>query len=247
LNLQQYDILSIESAGDGAASPSTSGTDYDLHFVPPANDTAVMISFDLLSFNPEDAAEAELMLDSVTVDRFALDVLSPSIVVQDYRFDLTTDGWTSGGTSLIFTPPEYIHSNGGLEIRCITNTNTFGYWSSNPVDLAIEPNKLYQGTFEVRTDIDKTVLVPEMRLRFNTGDLQASRMLGITSAGDGANSPGTTNMTYDQLYFLPPTNCVGAGLIVSFDVLNFSPDDIPDASLILDRVTIATLSVPALP
>jgi hypothetical protein len=56
-----------------------------------------------------------------------------------------------------------------------------------------------------------------------------------------------TNTTYDRLYFLPPANCVGEDLIVSFDILNFNPDDAAEASLILDRATIETISPPASP
>ncbi|MBA7476467.1 hypothetical protein ES707_11853 [subsurface metagenome] len=247
LNLQQYDVLSIESAGDGAASPAVTGTDYDLYFVPPANDTAAMLAFDLLNFNPGDAAAAELSLDTVTVDRFALDSLSTPTVVQDYTFELSQDGWTTGGAPIVFTSPQYIHSAGALQLRATTNTNTFGFWGNHPADITIEANKLYRGTFEIRTDVTNPVLVPEMRLRFNVGNLQASHTFGIASAGDAANSPGTTNTTYDRLYLLPPANCVGEGLLISFDILNFNPDDAPTASLILDRAIIETLSPSASP
>ncbi len=247
LNLQQYDVLSIESAGDGGASPAASGTDYDLYFVPPANDTAAMLAFDLLNFNPNDAATAELSLDTVTVDRFALDSLSTPTVVQDYTFELSQDGWTTGGAPIAFSSPQYIYSSGALELRAITNTNTFGFWGNHPADITIEADKLYRGTFEIRTDVTNPALVPEMRLRYNTGNLQASHTFGISSAGDGANSPGTTNTTYDRLYFLPPANCVGEDLLVSFDILNFNPGDVSTASLILDRAIIETLSPPASP
>ncbi len=247
LNLQQYDVLSIESAGDGGASPAVLGTDYDLYFVPPANDTAAMLAFDLLNFNPSDAAVAELSLDTVTVDRFALDSLPTPTVVQDYTFDTSADGWTTGGAPIAFTSPQYIHSAGALELRATTNTNTFGLWGTHPADITIDANKLYRGTFEVRTNVTNPVLVPEMRLRYNTGNFQASHTFGISSAGDGANSPGTTNTTYDRLYFLPPANCVGEDLLVSFDILHFNPGDAPTASLILDRAIIETLSPPGLP
>jgi len=69
--------------------------------------------------------------------------------------------------------------------------------------------------------VTNPALVPEMRMRYNIGNLQASHMFGIASAGDGANSPSITNTTYDRLYFLPPANCVGKGLIVSFDITQF--------------------------
>jgi Tol biopolymer transport system component len=247
LNLQQYDVLSIESAGSGAASPGPSGTDYDLYFVVPPNDISVMLAFDLLNFNPDDAAEAELALDTVTVDRFALDSLPPATVVKDYTFELTTDGWTTSGAPLFFSAPQYRHTAGALELRSITNTNTFGYWVNDPADITIQADRLYRGTFEVRTDLSNPSLVPEMRLRFNVGNLQASQTFGISSAGDGANSPGTTTTTYDRLYFLPPANCVGENLNVSFDILNFNPYDAPEASLLLDRAVIETIPLPASP
>ena len=247
LNLQQYDVLSIESAGQGESSPAVAGTDYDLYFVPPSNETAVMLAFDLLNFNPNDAAVAELSLDTVSLERFALSSFPTPTVVHDYTFDVSTEGWTSGGAPTVFTPPGYIWVPGTLELRTTTNTNTFGYWGSDPVDITIEADRLYRVILEVRTDVTSTAQVPEMRLRFNTGNLQASHTFGIASIGDGANSPGTTNTTYDRVYFLPPPNCVGEDLIVSFDILSFDPDDASAASLILDRAIIESLSPPALP
>ncbi len=156
-------------------------------------------------------------------------------------------GWTTGGAPIFFSAPQYIHAAGALELRALTNTNTFAYWVNTPADITIEADKLYRGTFEVRTDVTNPAQVPEMRLRFNTGNFQASHMFGITSAGDGANSPGTTNTTYDRLYFLPPPSCLGENLLVSFDMLNFSSEDAPDGSLILDRATVETLPLPTLP
>jgi hypothetical protein len=46
---------------------------------------------------------------------------------------------------------------------------------------------------------------------------------------------------------LPPASCVGEGFIVSFDILNFNPDDVATATLILDRATIETIPLPAFP
>jgi hypothetical protein len=168
-------------------------------------------------------------------------------LVRDYTFELSTDGWTTGGSPLFFGTPHYRRSAVALELRAITNTNAFGYWANNPADIVIEADRLYRGRFEVRTDLTNPALVPEMRLRFNAGNLQASHTLGITRAGYGANSPGTTNSTYDTFYFLPPASCIGQGLIVSFDILNFNPDDTTTATLILDRATIETIPLLASP
>jgi hypothetical protein len=246
-NLQQSDYLTVESSGGGGASPVPSGTDYDLYFVPPASAAFTMLSFDLLNFNPGDAAIAELALDTVLVERFPLDELSTPSVVQDYTFDLSADGWTTGGAPIVFTMPNASHADGALLLQATTNSNAFGYWQSDAADVTIEADRLYRGTFEVRTDVTDRSLVPQMRLRFNSANLQASRTLGIDSSGDGASSPGTTNTTYDQLYFLPPANSVGEGLIASFDLLNFNPADAASASLILDQATIESLAPPTVP
>jgi hypothetical protein len=246
-SLQQSDYLTIESSGNGDSSPTPSGVDYDLYFVPPSSDPHCSLAFDLLNFNPGDAAEATLSLDNVLVERFGTDSFSTPTLIRSYEFTADTDSWTSGGAPIVFTNPEFLYENGALTLRSMTNTNTFGSWSGNGTDITIAANALYRGTFEIRTDVTSQSMVPQMRLRFNTANLQASRILGIDSAGDGANSPSTANTIYDRLYFLPPANCVGEGLITSFDMLNFDPADAAAASLILDRATIESLTPPSSP
>jgi len=247
-NFQQADCLTIDSNGDGGASPTPEGTSYDLYFVPPANEQFCMLAFDLLNFNPYDAAHAELALESVLVERFALGTLDESTTITwAYDFESSQEFWSTGDGTLVFTDPEFFWADGALHLQSMTNTNTFGFWHNDPIDIIIEADRLYRGTFDVRTDEPERSLVPQMRLRFNTANLQACRSLEISSSGDGANSPGTTNTIYDRLYFLPPANCVGRGLIISFDMLNFDPDDAAEASLILDRAIIETLLPPALP
>jgi hypothetical protein len=246
-NLQQSDYLGVDSTGDGGASPVPSGTDYDLYFVPPADDTFSMLAFDLLNFTADDAANAEVSLESVIVNRFALDSLTTPTIVALYTFDTSTEGWTTGGAPAIFTPPTYNHGAGELELHSASNTNTFGYWQNNGADIVVASDRLYRGVFAIRTDVTDRSRVPELRLRFNTANLQASQTLGIDSTGDGASSPGTTSTPYDGLYFQPPANCVGEGLIVSFDLLNFDTGDAAQASFFLDSATIEALLPPPAP
>jgi hypothetical protein len=247
-NFQQADCLIIDSTGDGGASPTPEGKTYDLYFVPSGNADFCMLAFDLLNFNSYDAARAELALESVLVERFSLDTLDDyTTSILTYDFETSQEFWSPGDGGFVFTNPEFFWDEGALHLRSTTNTNTFGYWHNDPADIIIEPDRLYRGTFDVRTDESERSRVPQMRLRLNTANMQACRTLEIASSGDGANSPGTSSTPYDRLYFLPPANCVGKGLIVSFDILNFSPDDAPEASLILDRATIETFSPPAFP
>jgi hypothetical protein len=248
VNLQQSDYITIESSGDGGASPTTGGTDYDLYYVPPTNDTRTILAFDLLNFDPGDEALAGVALHRVEIDRFALGSLSAPTPVADYLFEADEEGWTSHDVAIVFTPPTFSFASGALVMQASNNTNCFGYWQNNPTDIVIGGDLLYRGTFVVRTDVTSRSAVPQMRLRFNTGNLQASRTYGVESIGTGANSPTTTNTAYSKLYFVPPVNCVGEDLIVSFDMLNFTPyEDALNGSLILDEATIETLTPPGLP
>jgi hypothetical protein len=245
--MQQSDHMTIESSYEGGASPTTSGKTYDLYFVPPTDAPHCTLALDLLNFNPEDAAVATLSLDSALVERFALDSLSTPTLVRAYDFTLSEERWTTGSAAMAFSSPEFSHDAGALVLRSITNTNTFGFWKSRFADITIARNLIYRGTFEVRTDVTNRSAVPQMWLKFDTSNLQASRTLAIESSGDGGNSPAMTNTIYDRLYFFPPQSCVGGRLIVSFGLLNFSPDDSPTASLILESATIESLTPPASP
>jgi hypothetical protein len=201
----------------------------------------------LLNFDASDAPNAEVALESVLVERFLLDTLTSPTMNRSYDFETSQQSWSTGDGQEQFCDPLFSYPGLALHLRSTTNANTFGYWHSNAVDIVVEANRLYRGRFEVRTDVTERRRVPGMRLRFNTANLQASRTLGVESIGEGASSPGTMNTTYDNLYFLPPANCVGEGLIVSFDMLNFSPDDAADGSLILDRAVIEAFNPPATP
>jgi hypothetical protein len=248
LNLQQTDYLTIESTGNGAASPTTTGTDYDLYFVPPANDINMLFSFDLLNFDPGDSASAGVSLHLVVIDRFALDSLTSPTVVHDYTFDTSADGWTSHAAAIVFTPPIFSNTGGALVLEATTNTGCFGYWQNAEGDIAIAPEVMYRGKFTVRTDVTSQSAVPQMRQRFNAGNLQASCVYGVESIEEGENSPTTTNTIYDKLYWVPPASAEGAALLVSFEMLNFTPtEDAVDGQLILDQVTVETLDIPSLP
>jgi hypothetical protein len=246
-NLLQADYLQIDSAGDGSASPTSIGTTYDLYFLPSGYVGFCMLAFDLLNFDAEDAPDAEVALESVVVERFALAALGTPTTISTHDFETSQESWSFADGRAILTDPEFFWEAGALHLLSTTNTNTFGYWHSDATDITVEADRLYRGTFEVRTDVTDRSRVPQMRLRFNTENMQVSRTLSIKSVGDGANSPGTSNTLYDMLYFMPPANCVGGGLIVSFDMLNFSPEDAAEGSLILDRAVVESLPIPISP
>jgi hypothetical protein len=245
-NLQVSDYLIVNSVGSGSLAPTDAGKDYYLYFVPPANDTTFLLACDLLNFDPTDAAQGMIGLEQVFVDRLPLDDLTTPTNAMSYMFVAGTDDWTTGGSPIVFSMPQAAYQSGALVLTSETNTNTFGFWQNDPADIIITPGVLYRGTFAVSTDLTDQSMVPEMRLRFNTTDLQASCILDVISAGDGGNSPSSTGSTY-SLYFYPDVVAPSSGLIIAFDVLNFNPADAANASLMLDSVNIETFTGTILP
>jgi hypothetical protein len=246
-NLQQYDYLGIDSTGGGDFSPGPGGDDYELYFISLSAAGTVSLAFDVLNFNPEDAPDATVSLDSVIVNRYAFDTLSTPVLVRRYDFTLGADGWTTGGAPIVFSMPGALWNtgDGALDLLYTTNTNTFGYWKNEISDIVIEQGRLYRIGYEVRSDITDSSLAPHIRLRVNTSDLQAARVVGIESRGGGELSPGIVPRMYELLYMRAPETSVGHTLVVAFDVLNFSPDDAVSGLLQLQTVVVETLDIPA--
>jgi hypothetical protein len=72
--MQASRTLGIESVGDGGSSPGTTNTIYDrLYFLLPENcaGEGLIISFDILNFDPSDAADGSLILDSAGIEALA--------------------------------------------------------------------------------------------------------------------------------------------------------------------------------
>jgi hypothetical protein len=67
----------IESRNGGDMSPDSDGKNYDLYFFPPQEaigspSDGLLFSYDLMNFDPSDAANGDLILDSVKVETFPL-------------------------------------------------------------------------------------------------------------------------------------------------------------------------------
>ena len=166
-----------------------------------------------------------------------------------YDFETGLEGWRFSGTVLPFAAPMSIVHAGALSLIATSNTNTFGYWISDPTDVTIEAGKLYRVRCSVSTDVTDPALVPQVRLRVSTENLQASAVLDIVSAGNGAVAPAPSAKEY-VAYLYPPQSAAGSaqdGLGVAFDLLNFNPADAAFATLRLHDVRIDAFDIPSMP
>jgi len=251
-NFQQADILAVSSAGDGSYAPTPDGRTYEMYFVPPESALGkpedqddLILSFDILNFDPSDAADGSLLLDSVVVDITALNALGITEVLKAWTFETDTEGWQHGSAS-VFTAPVSDNFGDALWLTAQDNTNTFGFWSSPSEEVQIEANKLYCVQFDVSSDVTESEAVPCLRLGVHSEDFQAGVMKVISSVTGAEMSPTLAGRTYD-LYFYPPQSLVGTdadSIIVAFDMLNFDPSDAATGALMLNSVLVESLDVP---
>jgi parallel beta-helix repeat protein len=251
---EESDFLQIVSGNTGSCSPTPQGAAYDLYAYPPQeSSTASMgtdvyyISFDILNFDPSDAANAGVSLHGVEVSRIPLSDLSASQQVRVYDFDTDNEHWHFSGTVAPFTAPLSALSSGCLQLRSTSNTDTFGFWSSDPGEVTLDTTgRLCRGTFTVSSDQVDRSKGACMRLRLGSEEGEMTVVKTISSPPRTTEAPGPTARDY-EVYFVPVEANLGAGLLSAFDMLNFDPTDNPQVTLRLDKVVIETLDIPTAP
>jgi hypothetical protein len=166
-------------------------------------------------------------------------------------------GWTYVSPAPPFIRPFPFTDVNLLGIRTKDNTNSFGYWLSPyftigskdlPVETAersipvteadIAGTDLYRIDFHLKSNLADLATMPTIRVRQNTFSLEQSDVVVITSTGDGALSPPTSGRTYPLFVLMPDTQ---NQFSLSFDVLNFDPNDVFHVDLSLDQVTMTAV------
>lgn len=245
-NNQQSTFLTVDSRSDGAFSPTPTGREYVLPFSAAAGATRFQLEFDMLNFDPRDAYQGDLLLDSVSIMRRDLADFPTPDPQRVYTFDTDDENWTSY-TSPAFDSPLFAHSDGALTLRGLPGSAAvFGYWGSPENDILIDPSKLYIVTFGVESDVPvaEQSRVPQFRARVNEAGYHAAMYLAVESRDAGERSP-VNGIPQDYIvYFAPPQAAAGKSLLLSFDFLNFEPTDQPDATLKLHTVTVETIPNP---
>ena len=73
-------MVVVESSGEGESSPIASAgePEYEVYFIPPESalsgaDAGIRLAFDVLNFNPQDAASGSLHIEQVEVQRALLE------------------------------------------------------------------------------------------------------------------------------------------------------------------------------
>lgn len=246
----ESDYLVLNSVGDGTLMPTEEGRVYEMWinpFVMEGEPKEVYgtgeyyLNFDVGNFDPGDAISGRIMLEEVVIERVERDEISSGPVIREYSFAGEAEGWTAGGLPGEYTLPESELSSSGLVLRAVDNTNTFGWWSGK-AEIMIEKGRLYRVEYCVSSDESERMRVPQLRVRLNLYNEQMAMVKVIPSVSDARNSPGPEGETYEVYFSLPEfALTTPEPAYLSFDLLNFDPDDSSTASLVLESVRVSEL------
>jgi len=158
-----------------------------------------------------------------------------------YSFDSDTEQWQYANVAPVFSAPISLYTDGSLGLQSV-DYNTFGYWFSSPNGIPILPDEFYRTTWRVTSTLSDASLVPSVRLRWNHVNFQSSGFISIDSARAGENSPTLSGINYET-YFLPIQGKSAllhtpGSMFASFDLLNFTQENSPDATIFLDQLII---------
>lgn len=232
---KQADVYVITSTGLGESSPAGFEI-YQFYFVPSQDviGQEMVIAFDVLNFDSNDAVSPTLGLISAQIERHPIEDLGTGTVLRTYSFDDSAENWAFAGTVGTFSAPlSNTGFSGLLDLTSTTNMNTFGYWASPTTDITIEDYTLYRAQFTVGTDISAGTQAPIVRLRLYSANNQVAQCLQKQ-----AFTPMFSNDYV--ILFKPHSTVAGQGLGVAFDILNFDPLADPQGRISLDSVTITS-------
>jgi len=154
------------------------------------------------------------------------------VLVTSDEFTTSSDGWVFVpvlGTTTGTYAGEALNTTG-------TAYGDFGFWISPPNRVQFIPDSVYHGVFILSSDQMDPTLVPQVRMRANSDDGQYATVLLLESVTPAAIMPGPTPSQYDMLFTAPPQPLTeqGAGLTLSFDMVDFMPDNDPTAQVMLN-------------
>lgn len=241
ISLSKSTMLVAESKGDGAYSPTLTGTNYYMWFVPSPDSLGFQLAYEMLNFDPRDAATGILDLDEVELYQVDPAILSDQKVEKEYTFEADSEGWLPVSVAG-FTAPAFEQGDGALKLTSKPGDNVYGYWSL-PADgangVTIEAGRVYIVKFTVASNVDaeNAAKVPGLRLRVHENAFRAASMVAVESI-TGAVSPIVGDpKTYD-VYFVPPAEAAGYKLIPAFDITKFNIGDSDTAQLWLTGVVV---------
>lgn len=264
-DFQRSDVLVVTSIRDGAISPSLPPRLYTHYFEQAPDADALRLNFDVLSFDPSDATNAIVALDSVIVDAIEKSSLTGETVEMTRDFAGSGPlGFTPRNAEPALTAPGYFDGSAGLKIAGFDPDLPrqdpsfypevfFGYWGQES-STQMRADRLYRVRWLVSSDAEAGELanVPTFRLRLNDDSLRFSMLTNIDSVNPDANIPTVGDPKYYDLWFALPAQLDGSAWVFSFDYLYVTKlgageiQDDPNLVVALDWLEVTSFDLPAI-
>jgi len=207
---------------------------YDLFFNPAVSGEdgdAVVLNFDVMSFEWTDDCSSWLMLQEVIVDEVSLQT---GAQLEHYEFMDDSDGWIFVGDVSSYDSPMTVNETSHLGLSPDGSINCFGYWYSP--DVPIEAERMYRARFEMASSVSEPDDAVQFRLRVN----QKGSWQGWERVVPSFFKQSPTSLepkSYDIL-FAPCVTGADEGIVVlSCDILNFDPTDNENSWLYLESAS----------
>lgn len=244
-NLQQLEVMGVNSAGNCSAIPGAISQELTLHFIPQQGgaNQDFFVALDMLNFDPFDAQGGTVALEGVQIYSLPLAAIATSPVTT-FTFDSDEEGWTQGSAPPL-AAPTFLYTGTALSMESTSNATGFGFWQS-PLDaIAFTNGNALLATFAILGDDVPEGQAGSVRVRLITGDGQGYRYSEFPAEPQLIGAEGAAGTQFLTSVYEVPATAGGVGL--AFDLINFNLNAPETYAAELDAVTVQELTPPALP
>jgi hypothetical protein len=231
----RYWTTGVVSLND--AAPTTQTKTYDLIILPEMESATdrIVLSVDLMSFDPANDLQSWLYLNQVCLDEVSITPVVPAVIPAHYSFENYTEGWGFQGKIGDFNEPVPVVLPGRIGLSPNGSAYCFSYWVSP--EIQVGKDRAYLVRWLVSSSTTDPERVVDFRLRCNqTGNLRCWDTGTFFSLGHAYPTEGEPR-SYD-LIILPQMSTPSDTIRLSFDIMSLDASNDLNSYIFLEEVTV---------
>jgi len=230
----RYWTTGVTSLND--AAPTTQTKTYDLIILPEMESTtdSIVLSFDLMGFDPANDLQSWLYLDQVSMDEVSIAPIVPAVIHAHYSFENYTEGWKFQVKIGDFNEPVPIVLPGRIGLSSNGSPYCFSYWLSP--EIQVRKDRVYLVSWQVSSSTTDPDRVVDFRLRCNQSSNLRAWVTGTYFSTGAAYPAGGVPRTY-QLMILPQMSTESDTIRLAFDIMSLDGANDLYSYIFLEEVT----------
>ncbi len=231
----RYWTTNVTSLND--AAPTTQTKTYDLIILPEMESTtdSIVLSFDLMRFDPANDLQSWLYIDQVCLDEVSITPIVPAVIQAHYSFNNYIEGWEFQGKIGDFNEPVPVVLPGQIGLSPNGSPYCFSYWLSPEIE--VEKDRVYLVSWQVSSSTTDPDRVVDFRLRCNQTSNLRAWVTGTYFSTGAAYPAGGVPRTY-QLIILPQMSTESDTVRLAFDIMSLDRANDLNSFIYLEEVTI---------